>query len=253
MSGKASGLLWPSALLGAAAPLVVAFGAMGSDIGWISFEVGFWLLTLTVAGWLALAGVILGLFATLTNRRILGRAWPRLVAGLLLPAATLTGIMAIKARMDETAPVHETATDWERPLGFSNVLLAARGPGAHAIEADPRVPDAIGQRRSAWQAWAGRRVAEVNAETCPEARTIPRLAEPDEVIAALEAEGVRVIGQSPWRVEGVRESAFYGRARDVVVRMEPGATDIRVSERIGEADLGDTCDLAASLVRRLSR
>ena len=114
--------------------------------------------------------------------------------------------------------------------------------------------------RSAWIAarndaepYAGRRVAEVNAETCPGARTIPRLVSTEEVVAALEAEGVVVIGQAPWRVEGEQESPWFGRARDVVVRMQPEATDIRSIDRIGLIDLGQNCDLVTALVERLSR
>lgn len=253
MSGGRSGLLWVSAALGVSAPLVIALGAVGSDVGWFSFETGFWLITLTVAWWLAIAGVLVGLVAALTNRRVIGRAWRWLVAGLVAPAATLTALAAVQARLDAAPPIRETATDWSQPLGFSAAILQARGPGALPVEADPRVPAGIAGRRPAWAPWAGRRVAEINAETCPEARTVPRLVSADEAIAALEAEGVRVIGQSPWRVEGFQESGFYGRGRDVVLRIEPGATDIRVSERVGAMDFGDTCGLAARLSSRLTR
>lgn len=241
-----------AAAVGMAAPLTVAFGAMGADIGWVSFETGFWLLTLTVGWWLAVLGTAFGLVAAFGSRGAIGRAWPWLVAGLVMPAATLSGLWLLQARLDAGPPVAETSTDWSDPPVFSNTIMARRA-GALPVEADPVIDPATAARRAAWTAWAGRPVSEANDQACPGARTVERLADSQGVIAALEAEGVRVVGQSPWRVEGFQESAFYGRVRDVVVRMGPGATDIRVTERVGDVDLGDTCDLAASLAERLSR
>lgn len=245
-------LLILAAVVGAATPLVVAFGAMGADLGWVSFETGLWLLTLTVGWWLAVAGVALGLVAAVLNRSRLGKAWPWLAAGLLAPAATVGGLWLLQARLDAAPPVVETSTDWTDPPTYSAAMMARRG-AALPIEADPVIAPSLAERRPAWAPWSGRPVADANAETCPGARTVPRLVESSAVIAALEDEGVRVIGESPWRVEGFQESAFYGRVRDVVVRMEPGATDIRVAERVGDVDFGDTCDLAASLADRLTR
>ena len=245
-------LLILAAIVGVAAPLTVAFGAMGADIGWVSFETGFWLLTLTVGWWLAVAGVVLGLVALLLNISALARAWPWLIGGLVLPTSTLGGLALMQSRLDAGPPVVETSTDWIDPPTFSEAMMSRRGAGALPVLAEPMIASSVAMRRDAWRRWSGRTASAANTEACPGAQTVPRLVESEAVIAALEAEGVRVIGESPWRVEGFKESAFYGRVRDVVVRMEPGATDIRVSERAGDVDLGDTCDLAASLVARLS-
>ena len=246
-------LHWIAAALGVSAPLEVLLAAIGADLGWFSFEaaIGFW--TLTLGWWLAVAGTVVGLAVTGLSIRNLHQAWPWLVAGLIIPGLTLGGFIWTQARADALPPIHETASDWSRPLGFSHAIRTARGPEAWPVTGEPAVSGAIADVRPAWSEWAGRSVSEINAEACPEARTVTRLAEPEEVIAALEAEGVRVVGQSPWRVEGSQTSAFFGRARDVVVRMEPGATDIRVVERIGLIDLGDTCGLAARVLARLSR
>lgn len=245
-------LLILAALVGVSAPLTVTFGAMGADIGWVSFETGFWLLTLTVGWWLAVGGVGLGLVAAILNLRSLGQAWPWLIAGLVVPVATLGGLWTLQSRLDAVPPVVETSTDWTDPPAYSDAILSRRS-GAAPVLPNPVIADEAAARRSAWASWSGLSVAEANARACPSARTIARLVDSGAVVAALEAEGVRVIGQSLWRVEGFQESTFYGRVRDVVVRMEPGATDIRVTERVGDVDLGDTCDLAASLVERLSR
>lgn len=247
-----SPLNWIAAALGVSAPLVILIAAIGADIGWFSLDLAIRLLTLTIGWWLAILGTAVGLVMAGLSLRHLGQAWPWLLVGLLAPALTLGGMIWTKARADALPPIHETASDWSEPLGFSRVIREARGPEAWPVTADPTVSGAIGDIRPAWSQWAGRPLSEINAEACPEAQTAPRLVEPEEVIAALKAEGVQVIGESPWRVEGTQSSAFFGRARDVVVRMEPGATDIRVVERTGLIDLGDTCGLAARVLARLS-
>lgn len=254
MTARTQAARWirPAAGLGVGAPLTILFAAMAADIGWLSFDTAFGLLTMKIGFWLAVIGTGVGLVLTALAFRDLGRIWPWVLVALVAPALTLGGHLWLQARADALPPIHETATDWTDPLGFSGAMLAKRGDAAWPISGDPIISGSIGDIRPAWAAWAGRRVAEANAETCPEARTVPRLVEPEDVIEALEAEGVRVFGQSPWRVEGTRDSAFFGRARDVVVRMEPGATDIRVVERRGLVDLGGTCGLAARVSRRLS-
>lgn len=241
-----------AAAVGLAGPLVVLFAAVAGGVGWVSFEAAVQVLTLQWGWWLSIAGTALGAVALVISLKSVRRAWPWLVAGFVLPAATLAGFLWTKARADALPPVHETATNWDRPLSFSDAIFRARGPDAWPVEADPRLPGGMGDVRPAWAGYSGRRVAEINAEACPEARTVPRLVPVHRVVQALEAEGVRVVGQSPWRVEGTQESAWFGRARDVVVRIEPEATDVRVSERIGLIDLGDTCDLAVGLVRRMA-
>jgi len=250
---RSSILLWSAAAVGVAAPLVVLIAAMGSDIGWISLETAISFLTLGLGWWLSILGTGLGLVVAALSIRRLGRAWPWLLVGLVFPALTLGGFIWMKARADALPPVHETATDWSEPLGISSTLQIARGSASWPVTADPTISGAIADIRPAWAQWAGRSVSDINAETCPQAQTVGRLVPSEEVIAALEAEGVQVLGESPWRVEGTQTSNFYGRARDVVVRMNPGATDLRVVERVGLIDMGDTCGLAARIVARLSR
>lgn len=244
-------LLKLAALLGVAAPLAVVFAAVGADVGWVSFDFAVGVLTLQLGWWLAVVGTILGLAVTATTLSSARTAWPVMAVAVLAPALTFAGLTWAGGRADALPPVHETATDWDRPLSFTDTITRARGPDAWPIEADPVIPEDIAQVRALWTAYAGRRVAEINAEACPGARTLPRMATPQAVIEALEAEGVRVLGQAPWRVEGTRESVWFGRSRDVVVRMEPGATDIRISERRGDTDLGETCRLATAVLERL--
>lgn len=240
-----------SAVLGMASPLLVLAAAMGAGANLIGFDFAFGVLTLQWAWWLALAGLGLGLLALVLSLKSLRRAWPWLAVGLLVPGLTLAAFVWQQQRAAALPPVHEVATAWQPALVLSREAQARRAGAPNPVEPHPRLPADLADRNPAWAPYAGRRVAEVNAETCPGARTIPRLVPPEEVIAALKAEGVRVFGQAPWRVEGVQESPWYGRARDVVVRMQPGATDIRSVERVGLIDLGQNCRLVTSLVERL--
>lgn len=236
-----------AAIAGLAAPLVILIAAAATGLGWLSFDLGFRVLTLQVGWVLIWVGLSLGLTAAAIWFRRRGPGLWLVLIAVLAPLATFLAFHSLRTQAYDLPPVHETATDWAEPLTFSR----DRGQRAWPVEADPRVPEDVGDIHRAWAPWAGRRVAEINAEACPGARTVARLVETETVIAALEAEGVRVLGEAPWRVEGVQESPWYGRTRDVVVRMEPGATDIRVSERIGLTDLGDTCRLVSALVARL--
>ena len=242
--------LYPAAVVaGLSAPALILFCAVATDAGWLSFAFSFGVLTLKVAWVLIWVGLSMGLtaLAIWLRRRGSRRDLVLALVAIAAPVLTFAGFQMVRAEVFGHPPVHETSTDWTDPPVFT----AARGPDAWPVESDPRVPADVGDIHPAWAPWAGRRVAEINAETCPGARTIPRLTPASDVVAALEAEGVRVSGQGQWRVHGVRDRIFYGRARDVVVRMEPGATDVRVSERVGLGDRGETCRLVSAIVARL--
>ena len=241
-----------AAVVGLVAPLLILFAATATDIGWIDFDYGVGVVTLTWAWWAAWLGLVLGVAALVLSLRHIARAWPWCAVALLAPGIALGGLLWARGQAAALPPIHDVATDWSEPLTFTEGHLRLRGD-ANPVAPDPVIPAEVAGRNPAWAAWAGRLVAEVNAETCPGARSIPRLVPTEEVIAALEAEGVRVMGQAPWRVEGVQESPWFGRSRDIVVRMEPEATDIRSVERVGLIDLGQNCDLLTALVERLSR
>jgi len=123
--------------------------------------------------------------------------------------------------------------------------MAERADALNPVEPDPRAPIEAGPP------WGGRRVAEINAETCPGARTVRRNVDPDEAARVLERNGVRIKGRAPWRVEGTYESFWFGFKDDVVVRIRPEGTDVRSISRVGRSDIGANCKRVTKIVEAL--
>jgi fatty-acyl-CoA synthase len=235
-------------VLGAVAPLLVLAGAIGAKLDWISAALAFNL----VLGKLALGAAIGGVLAGLVGLALVLPA-PRqpdllipCLAGLIGAAVTLAGVGGYQATAGRTPPVHDVSTNWEEPLRPTGFLKAFRGPESAPIEDDPRVP------ASAGGPWAGKRVAEVNARTCAGARPISHMLDPDDVVTALESAGVQVTGRSPFRVEGVTESFWFGLNEDVMVRIRPGRTDVRSVSREAFPDRGVNCARVTRIVQALS-
>jgi len=238
-------LITAAAVFGLAAPALALAGAVGTKLGFIDWETGFRTLTVQWASWAAMAGVATGLLALVLARKSLGRRWIAVAVALLVPLATLGLFWKVKADAGRLPPIHDVATDWGQPLGFSREVMEARAGADNAVEADPRVPDRLGPP------WGGRRVAEINAETCPGARPVMRELTPDQVAAAFEKAGVQVRGRAPWKVEGVHESFWFGFKDDVVARIRPERTDIRSISRVGLSDLGANCARVTRIVAAL--
>ena len=234
-------------VIGLIAPLLVVVGAIGTKLGLIDWKVGFGDITIKWARWAAYAGLAFAVLALVLSFRSLKREWVWLLFAFVLPGLVLGGLLRLKAQADSVPPIHDVSTNWEEPLGFSTDLMADRADAPNKIEADPRLP------ADAKSPWAGKRVAEINAATCPGAKPIPRYVEPDEMAAAFEAAGVTVRGRAPWRVEGTHESFWFGFKDDVVARMRPERTDIRSVSRVGRSDLGANCARITRIVEALQR
>jgi fatty-acyl-CoA synthase len=150
----------------------------------------------------------------------------------------------VKTAGGAAPPLHDVATDWRTPLGFSDAALAARGGSAQAVEDDPSLP--VGSA-----AFAGRRVADVNAETCAAARPLVLERSPADAYeaakAAVLAQGLTLITDDPMdgRLEATGASYWYGLVDDLVVRVRPDAAGARVDMRsIGRdpgPDMGRNC------------
>lgn len=232
-------------VVGLAAPLLVLAAAILTKTGTLDWRFGYGELTLRWAALLALAGSALGLAAVvlaLKDRRL----WLLAAVALLAPAATLVGFGWVRAQAAQTPPVHDVSTNWDEPLMPSRALAVRRGSGA-AVARDPVVGAEAGP------GWAGRRVAEVNAQTCPGARPVLRAVDFERVRAVLEGQGVELLGAAPWAVEGTHESWWFGFRTDVIVRIRPGRTDVRAVAREDRPDLGFTCRLVTRIVEGLER
>ncbi len=104
-----------------------------------------------------------------------------------------------------------------------------------------------------------RLVADVNAETCPEAR--PVVLQGADAYArarqAVLAEGLELVTDDPkaGRLEATATDTWLGLKDDLAVRVTPtggGAkVDFRSISRYGEGDIGGNCDRVTRLVQAL--
>ena len=248
-----AGLYLDFAVLVALTPAILAAGgALGVKLGLINLPFGYNTLTLDWAPKAAqvsivtgLVGLVVALFAGF------GRLWKAALTALLITAATFAVMFGAKALLGQTPPIHDVATDWKTPLGFSDAAMAARGGAASLVDDDPSLP--VGSA-----AFAGRRIAEINAETCPAARPLVSNRAPADVYeaakAAVLASGMTLVTDDPvdGRLEATARSFWYGLTDDVVVRVRPDAAgsrlDMRSIGRDAGADLGRNCDRIGRLI-----
>jgi hypothetical protein len=251
---KAYGIVRSALLVGLIAPLIVLIGAAGAKFGFMDWKAAFGLVArplkptpLPPAALAAVVGVVVGLIALWVARRDFRHLGLMALVAFLFPALTLGGFWKFKQQASSVPPIHDVSTNWEDPVMFSRQLMAARAGALNPVEADPRVPDKAGPP------WAGRRVAEINAQTCPEAKPIMRQLDPDAVAAVLEHNGLQISGRAPFRVEGTFESFWWGFKDDVAVRIRPERTDVRSVSRVGMSDLGANCARVTKIIKQLSR
>lgn len=229
------------------APLALLGTMMATNVGFFSYELGFRTLALNIIPKAATVAAIIAVLSLLISLFLNPKRYaPWALAAVCMSGAVLAGYYAYEQRLRAYPPIYDVSTNWERPVTFSEKLIAERGPQAHPVVDNPVVP-----RDSSYE-WAGRRVADVNAETCPEARTVPGRVPVEKVAEILRDEGYVIFGRSEWRIEALYEDPYFGFRSDVVVRMEPNGTDVRSVSRDEPVDLGANCRRVRKLVQRLS-
>ncbi|CAN5462856.1 long-chain-fatty-acid--CoA ligase [soil metagenome] len=251
--GVAGALLDVAVLIALAPALLVAAGAVGVKLGLFDQAVGYDLMTRDWAPKAAMLGVatgVLGLIVALFAG--FSRLWKKALLALALTIATLGVMVAANAIGGRAPPIHDVSTDWKTPLMLSDAGLAARGGEAQTVEADPSLP--VGSL-----AFAGRRVADVNAETCAAARPLILERSPadayEAVKAAIQANGLSIVTDDPMdgRLEATGQSFWYGLKDDLVVRVRPdtmGArVDLRSIGRTAGGDMGRNCRRVGALLR----
>jgi fatty-acyl-CoA synthase len=237
--------------------LLMAAGAAGVKFGVLDLPLGYGLMTQDWApkvAFLSVATSVLALIVALVAG--FGKLWSRLLLTLAITVATIAGMVGVKAVGGMAPPIHDVSTDWRAPLNFSDAALAARGGSAQAVEDDPSLP--VGS-----SAFAGRRVADVNAETCAAARPLVLERAPADAYeaakAAVLASGLTLITDDPMdgRLEATGKSYWYGLVDDLVVRVRPDANGARVDLRsIGRdpgADMGRNCKRIEGLIGAMKR
>jgi fatty-acyl-CoA synthase len=253
-------LLRLTALIAVLPVLFVVVGALGTKLGLWSWLFGFRTLSIQAAPTTAFIGVFTGL-AALYVAAFAGfrRLWPLAAASLLLPLGVILAFHQFRAYAQAVPPIHDVATDWVEPLMFSERLMRLRGPDANPVERDPTFE---------WdnpmvENWAVRRVAEINARTCPGARPLA-LAQPPaaayaRVKAAARQAGAVVVTDDPaaGRLEATDESFWFGFKDDLVFRVRAAGqgsrVDVRSVSRVGKSDLGANCARVTRLVEALGQ
>ncbi len=246
-----------AALLALTPALMIAVGALGVRFDLLDWRVGVGQLMLDWPFKLTLLAVLGGVFAVFAAVTAGFRTYGlRAVFTLLLPLVTLAALIWLKSMGETYPPVHDVATDWTRPIAFSPRLIRERGPGAFPVEPDPFVPASAG-------AYMNRRVAEVNAETCPSAKPVVLSLPAHEAYrrarAALLARGLALISDAPaaGRLEATATGFWLGLKDDVAVRVSPAGpggsmVDVRSVGRGGVSDYGANCRRVSDLVRLIA-
>uniref|UniRef100_B0SYW4 3-methylmercaptopropionyl-CoA ligase n=1 Tax=Caulobacter sp. (strain K31) TaxID=366602 RepID=B0SYW4_CAUSK len=250
--GLTAGLLDLAILVALAPALLVAAGALGVKFGLFPLAVGYDQMTLDWAPKAALASAatgVLGLIAALFGG--FSRYWAKALLALAITVVTIGAMVAANALGGRAPPIHDVSTDWKTPLMLSDAGLAARGDQAQTVEEDPSLP--VGSL-----AFAGRRIADVNAETCPAARPLVLARSPADAYesakAAVQAAGLSIVTDDPMdgRLEATGQSFWYGLKDDLIVRVRPDTAGARVDMRsVGRtagADMGRNCRRVGGLL-----
>jgi fatty-acyl-CoA synthase len=236
-------------LLSLAPAVVIALGALGTKFGLWSWKTGFGAVIVNGPvqglGWapaLAMAAVAVSLVAVIVT--ISAGLWRRALAALLISLLTMGAFIFIGGQARKAPPIHDVATTWSEPLDFSPALITARGSEANLVEPDPVAP-------------SGKRIAEINEETCPGAKPVLVAKSAQDAYAAakaaLAAKGLAIVTDDPatGRLEATASSFWYGFKDDVVVRVQPDGSgsriDMRSVSRVGMSDLGQNCKRITAL------
>lgn len=204
-----------------AAPLLVLIAVLGASAGVWSIDFALHGLTLSVARWLALAGVAAAAIALALAVKDIKRRGPFAALAVVAAGATLAVFLVQQPKFGPASG--DVATDTADAPGLSDALRARRDEaGAVALGAPT-----------------------------PCAAFVPSQIAPQAAADALRAVGFRPIGSAAFRAEGFRRGDWFGLTHDAVIRIRPGRTDVRVSAREA-VDQGDAaCRLAARLVAEL--
>ena len=229
------------------AALYMLLVMMATHLGYLSLDAGFRTLTLGYGPKVAMAALIVcGLSLLIAVFKAPGRTLIWAIAGLVVSGALMGGFYAYQRALKAFPPIADVATDWDRPLDFSDKLMQDRGRESMPVVDLPRVP------RNESMEWGGRTVADINEATCPGAKTIVNKAvTEDQIVTLLKSENYIVFGHAPWRVEATYQDNFYGFKSDIVVRIDPRTIDIRSVGRYDVPDLGANCRRVTALINKI--
>lgn len=223
---------------------------MITHLGYISLDLGFKTLTLGIGPRMTMAALVVAALSLLISLFMCPtRCAPWAIAAVAVSGSILGGYAWYHKLLKDYPPIADVATNWDRPLSYSDKLVAQRGKDALPIEDLPRVP------RNESLDWGGKTVAAINEATCPAAKTIDNLVITEDQIPAivnmLKQNHYTVFGTSPWRVEATYQDNFYGFKSDIVIRIDPRSVDVRSISRYNIPDLGANCRRVTEIVQKI--
>lgn len=211
------------ALLAAAAPALIVIAALGTRVGAWPVEIGYDLLTLQVAWFLAFVGAAAAIGALVLSLASFRKLGVMAIAAVFVAGVTLGGFIWQKARLS-AGPVENVSTDLVEVPGFGDLGAERSGQGPGPA---------------------------VGAEACPGALPVMRQIAPTAAIYALEQAGFTLRGAGVARADGSQEGFWFGVDHDAVIRIRPGRTDIRVAARDHRPHGGEACRLATAISETL--
>jgi len=207
--------------LAAATPLLVMLAIAGVRGGLLSFETGYDLLTLKVAWGLSFVSAAAGVLAVilaLRNFRALGII---ALAALVMGVGSLAVFVWQKGRL-AAGPIENVSTDLTEIPGFGDMR-----------------PDNMGQG------------AAVGVQACPGALPVMTQIAPEGAVWAMQEAGFNLRRAGVSRADGSRDSTWFGFGYDIVIRIRPGRTDIRVAAREARPHGGEACRLVTAVSSKL--
>lgn len=197
------------------APLVVFAAMFGTQSGWWDWPVGYSLLTMTVGWWMAVGGALVALLAVVFALKDLKRAGVFALLAVVVAGGTLGLFVQHRMKLAEGGDVWDATTAPADPPGFSADTMADRRGAAPLAQ----------------------------PQACEGVASVPTQVALQQAVPALNAAGFRPSGATTFTAEGERKGMFFGFTHDAVIRIRPGATDIRVTARTARPDGGEACRL----------
>lgn len=204
--------VWLSIALMALAPLIVFVAALLVRNGVVSLDFGLDVLTLRIALWTSFVALTFALGSCVLS---LGqfRRLGAVTLAVLVVCAGISGLFVWQARALAVAGPSDVSTNLTDP---------------------PVIPGA-----------AGPPVA------CAGVVAIPRQVALEAASYALVEAGFAIEDAQRFSVRGVKPGFWFGLDQAAVIRIRPGATDVRVAARHDRPDGGATCEAARSLIAGL--
>lgn len=254
--GWARALLTLALVLAIAPAVVIVVGALGTKFGLWDWKLGFGAVMfrgpVTGLGWapaLALLAIVVSLVSVVVS--FWTGSWKRSLAALLIGLATMGAFVFIGGKARQAPPIHDVSTNWNEPLMFSDAVMKQRGTDANPVVVNPMAEGPL----------AGKRVADINAQTCPAAKPVLLKTSVDDAYArtkaALTKQGLEIVTDDPaaGRLEAVATSFWYGFKDDLVARVWPEGSgarvDLRSVSRVGMSDLGMNCKRVAAVAEAI--